>query len=145
MKFPYNNIKNFLPTIDPDSMFLEIGSEREAGSTMFLSDLAAECNVTLHSVDICNHATDTITHNNLVLHTAQGSTWCQHVLPTLNQKISLLYLDNFDIIWDSLMLKGTYESGEWNRQIYNDLKGTHWPEEYTPYHLLSPKHDSCLC
>jgi len=143
MKFPYTTIENFLPAIDSSSIFLEIGSEPDseslrigAGSTAFLSELAAKYNVTLHSVDICNFATDTIKHNNLVLHTAQGSAWCQHVLPTLNQKISLVYLDNFDVIWDSLMLEGTYESVEWNNRIYNDLKGPHWLPEYTPYHLL---------
>lgn len=135
MTFPYSNIEQLLPFIEINSIFLEIGSERGSGSTMFLADLAARHNVTLHSVDICNQPN--LSHPSLVLHTAVGSTWCQQVLPTINQKISLLYLDNFDIVWDSLMLAGTYESGEWNRQIYNDLKGQHWPLDYTPYHLLT--------
>jgi hypothetical protein len=31
---------------------------------------------------------------------AQGSVWAKNIFPTYNKKISCLYLDNFDYIWD---------------------------------------------
>jgi hypothetical protein len=136
MLFPYTTIEKYLPNlIEPGSIFLEIGSERGAGSTVFLSDLAKKYNVTLHTVDLDN-TSDIVPHSNLITHTACGSDWCKTILPTLNKSVSLVYLDNFDIITDNLMAQGNYESSEWNRNVYNDLKGEDWPQDFTPWHKM---------
>jgi hypothetical protein len=137
MTFPYISIENFLPFyINPESIFLEIGSECGAGSTAFLANLAKKYNVTLHSVDIDDKSDLIEVHSSLQLHIAKGSDWCQKVLPTLKKSISFVYLDNFDIIWDTLMTEENFESAEWNSRIYNDLKGELWPQEFTPWHKM---------
>jgi hypothetical protein len=137
MQFDRVLITTHLDKLDADSIFLEIGSSRGPGcSTQELADIAYELGVKLHSVDIRPEIHSEIKHDNVVLHTAVGSEWCESVLPTLGKKIAFLYLDNFDIIWDILMLQDTYETSEWNRSVYDDLKGPSWPEDFTPWHLL---------
>lgn len=94
---PYIYAENFVKQ-QSDAVFVEIGSERGEGSTLFLANLAKNKNTVLHTVDIVEQ---TINHPALIKHVAHGSKWAQEIFPRLNQKISCLYLDNFDWIWDT--------------------------------------------
>lgn len=96
MGTPYLSASKWVKEQD-DSVFVEIGSERGEGSTACLAHLAQQMNTVLHSVDI---VPQTITVPGLICHTGTGSEWCKTIFPTLNKKISCLYLDNFDWVWD---------------------------------------------
>lgn len=85
-----------LQQIEPDSIFLEIGSDRGEGSTKFLADLAQRHGTALHTVDIDKQKTNAIEHSSIVWHTGKGSKWSKTEYPKIGKKISLLYLDNFD-------------------------------------------------
>jgi hypothetical protein len=82
------------------TMMLEIGSDRHEGSTMCLADLALQQEISLYSIDIDTAAASRVKHSAIVWQKDVGSDWCRDVLPTLGKKISVLYLDNFDYIWD---------------------------------------------
>jgi len=99
---PYLEAQNFLPpSIVGNHVFVEIGSDRGEGSTEHLDKLAAKYKTRLYSVDIMpkskNRLESTCVNTEFVV--ATGSTWSKTFY--LNQhNISLLYLDNFDYIWD---------------------------------------------
>lgn len=95
--------KNAIPYIlysDYDTskdIILEIGSERGEGSTEFFDTYSATFNVPFYSVDILDAAKNNLTHlKNTNFQILDGSTWTKEVLPTLNKKIKILYLDNYD-------------------------------------------------
>jgi hypothetical protein len=90
------NLAKDLQQIEPDSIFLEIGSDRSEGSTKFLADLAQKHGTVLHTVDIDKQKTNAIEHSSIVWHTGKGSEWSKTEYPKIGKKISLLYLDNFD-------------------------------------------------
>lgn len=81
-----------------NAVFVEIGSERGEGSTLYLANLAGAMNTKLHTVDIVEQRLE---NPHLVKHVAAGSKWAREVFSTLNLKINFLYLDNFDWIWDN--------------------------------------------
>ena len=95
----FQRVKEFVPDCT-DTIWLEIGSDRYEGSTLFLAELAAQQNVSLYSVDIDTAARRRIGHPAIVWQQALGSEWCKDTLPKVGKKISLLYLDNFDYNWD---------------------------------------------
>jgi hypothetical protein len=83
------NIKN--------DIILEIGSERGEGSTEFFDDYASKFNVPFYSVDLLDNAKNKLTHlKNTNFQISMGSKWAKDILPTLNKKIKILYLDNYD-------------------------------------------------
>lgn len=85
---------------EPDTIWVEIGSDRWEGSTLFFAQEAAQRNIRFHTVDIVTDARRRIQHENITWHQSDGETWCREVLPTLGQKVGLVYLDNFDYNWD---------------------------------------------
>jgi hypothetical protein len=143
-------------SVDPNSVFLEIGSERGEGSTGYLGNLAKYHNVDFFTVDIDDktnadeilkkqwqtfyqnvrdeswtdainidalsttqqsecidlHGWNTIKQNTIdqiqelycqdhvTFYHSSGSDWCKNYKANINRPISLLYLDNFDYIWD---------------------------------------------
>jgi hypothetical protein len=87
-------------TIEPGSIFVEIGSDRGEGSTRFLASQAEMYNTVLYTVDINDYASKTIQHPNVKFFVEPGSSWVKHTWPNIAKKISLLHLDNFDWIWD---------------------------------------------
>ena len=105
------------------SIFLEIGSERDQGSTTYFVDLAKKYNVDFYSVDI-KQDIKKIKHlkknKNFHLQTGfDGTEWCKKVLPTLEKKVSVLYLDNFDYnFWPPTITKNKY----------NNFAGSDWPQ-----------------
>lgn len=82
-----------------DTVWVEIGSERGEGSTLALAGQAQKHGTYLHSVDINDIASKTLSHPALTCWVAPGSQWAEQVFPTIDQKISLLHLDNFDWTW----------------------------------------------
>jgi hypothetical protein len=91
----FNLAKN-LQQIEPNSIFLEIGSERGEGSTKFLADLAQKFGTVLHTVDLDKQKANAFDHPSIVWHTGKGSEWVKTEYPKIGKKISLVYLDNFD-------------------------------------------------
>lgn len=114
----YLCVDQYLDNIDQSGIVLEIGSYRHEGSTEFFARIANIKNMEFHSVDIdVAYAQRRVNDQSIVWHQAAGSQWCKTVLPNLNKKISLLYLDNFDYEWD------IYEHNDWilqQKQQYRD-------------------------
>lgn len=88
-------------SVEPDTVWVEIGSERGEGSTLALAGQAQRWGTHLYSVDIDDYAKNTITHSSLTCYTESGSSWVVNTWPAIAKKISLLHLDNFDWIWNS--------------------------------------------
>ncbi len=85
---------------DPEQIWVEIGSDRWEGSSVFLADLAMSHDIRFHSIDISNLAYNRIQHPNITWHISDGEKWCREVLPATGKKVGLVYLDNFDYTWD---------------------------------------------
>ena len=96
----YKDINNFLPQT-PCGVFVEIGSDRGEGSTQTLAALAQQHNTRLITVDISSKAQSRLSHTlpNTEFVVASGSAWAQEFANT-HTDIAVLYLDNFDYIWD---------------------------------------------
>lgn len=96
----YQSIASYLPE-KPTGVFVEIGSERGEGSTVSLNNLAGQHNTKLISVDISSNAKQIygkqLTNTEFVVES--GSTWAKEFSKEWKD-IALLYLDNFDYIWD---------------------------------------------
>jgi len=93
---PYTHLENINLTTTQDNIVVEIGSENGEGSSVWLHTWAKEHDIDFYSVDV-EHRMREKTHPeiNWVV-TSSGSDWCKNILPTLNKKIKVLYLDNFD-------------------------------------------------
>ena len=96
----YQHIGNYLEPSTP-GVFVEIGSERGEGSTVWLDALAAERNTKLITVDISGkaqgHWADKLPNTEFVVQS--GSDWADNFAHNWTD-IAVLYLDNFDYIWD---------------------------------------------
>lgn len=96
----YQSVTSYLPK-KPTGVFVEIGSERGEGSTISLNKLAGQYNTKLISVDITPNAQQRygrqLAYTEFVI--ASGSEWAKN-FSTVPSDIALLYLDNFDYIWD---------------------------------------------
>lgn len=96
----YQHIGNYLEANTP-GVFVEIGSDRGEGSTTWLDALAAERNTKLITVDVLSkakgHLESKLPNTEFVV--AKGSTWAEEFYKT-GHGVSVLYLDNFDYIWD---------------------------------------------
>lgn len=96
----YKHTSNHLAlAADHQELFVEIGSDVGEGSTHYFSELAAQYNTTLITVDI--EPKDFKNLSNTVAVQATGSTWAKQ-FGSYNKKICCLYLDNFDYDWDVL-------------------------------------------
>ena len=98
---PYSKLENFDLAVDQNNIVLEIGSERGEGSSSWLYAWAKQRNIEFYSVDVEHHThrEQTYPEINWIV-TSSGSDWCKTSLPGLNKKIKVLYLDNFDWIWE---------------------------------------------
>ena len=104
---PYRLLENNFLNLkcSANHIVLEIGSERGSGSSEWLYNWAKLRNMDFHSVDVTNWAINTIKNPKINFHVAQsGSEWCKNMLPLLNKKIKILYLDNFDWICEEWKL-----------------------------------------
>lgn len=96
----YQHIEKFVRAT-PHGLFVEIGSDRWEGSTTCLDNLAQKHNTKLISVDIVPDAQRRLQHScpNTEFVVGIGSKWSADFASN-NPEISVLYLDNFDYIWD---------------------------------------------
>ncbi len=88
------NSKPFISRLGfTDEIIVEIGSDNNEGSTAFFDSYRE-----FHSVDVLEDASIRLSHlKNTHWHVvSSGSDWAQNTLPTLNKKIKILYLDNYD-------------------------------------------------
>ena len=130
----YTQTEQYVIDIPQGNIVVEIGSDRGEGSTAYFANLAKKHNSVLHSVDILPTASDSIQLDNVTWHIAKGSEWASKYM-SVDKKISVLYLDNFDYIWNATR-KDSSPKSLWSRELYNNLKGGSWPEEYVEYDLL---------
>ena len=131
----YRNVSQHIEELEPNTTIVEIGSDRGEGSTIYFAELAKKYSLEFHTVDILDNAKSQNNHLDINWHIAVGSTWCQETYPLIDKKISILYLDNFDYIWD-VTYHGSTPDSMWNEEIYNNLRGESWPEQFTPYNQL---------
>lgn len=95
------HFENLLDWHTSNLMVLEIGSDRGEGSTDDLYNIASQHKVEVTTVDVVDWAKRN--SNNLCINYEvyrSGSAWCAEILPMLNKKIKILYLDNFDWTWN---------------------------------------------
>jgi len=96
----YKQIENYLPNT-VHGVFVEIGSDRGEGSTQYLDRLAAQHSTKLVTVDILSKAKSwletTCTSTEFVV--SDGATWAKEFAQNWTD-VAVLYLDNFDYIWD---------------------------------------------
>ena len=130
----YQQTHELLSHISIDSgEFVEIGSDRLEGSTLYFAELAKKHNTKLHSVDITSEPQSRINHQCIRWHISVGSEWAKNVWPTSAKKISLLYLDNFDYNWNTDIPMNKIKV--WNQEHYDNIKGLDWPK-FTDFNLL---------
>ncbi len=96
----YQHIGTYLePTAN--SVFVEIGSDRGEGSTQWLDAMAADHNKKLITVDVSSKAKSRweTTFVNTEFVVQPGADWAKNFAQS-HTDIDVLYLDNFDYIWD---------------------------------------------
>jgi len=125
----FREVAKYLPDVC-NGVFVEIGSDRLEGSTLFLAELAKTHNTVLHSVDIQTEPQTRIKHESIVWHTSMGSHWCKNQWPQIATNINLLYLDNYDFLYHSIDRKSHFI---WNEKTYHDIKGENWPQKFTEF------------
>lgn len=97
---PYSKLENINLSVDQNNIVLEIGSERGEGSSLWLYQWAKQHNIEFYSVDV-EHGQREREHPEINwIVASSGSDWCKNTLPGLGKKIKVLYLDNFDWIWE---------------------------------------------
>lgn len=96
----YKQIENYLPDT-VHGVFVEIGSDRGEGSTQYLNGLAARHSTKLITVDILSKAKSWLenTCQSTEFVVADGAKWAQEFASNWTD-VAVLYLDNFDYIWD---------------------------------------------
>jgi hypothetical protein len=96
--------------VEPGDVFVEIGSAQGwDGSTHFLNSVARNLGTVLYSVDI-DERSDIFQYVSGVIGVQMsGSQWAKDVFPGLDQKIALLYLDNFDWDWNNQQFQHTVD------------------------------------
>ena len=96
----YQHIGKHLPDT-VHGVFVEIGSDRGEGSTQHLDRLATQHGTKLITVDILSKAKSwlesTCTNTQFVV--ADGAAWAKEFAQNWTD-VAVLYLDNFDYIWD---------------------------------------------
>jgi hypothetical protein len=97
---PYTKLEQINLNIDPDNIVVEIGSEQGEGSSVWLYDWATKYNIEFYSVDVEHRMREKNYPQINWIVASSGSDWCKNMLPSLDKKIKVLYLDNFDWIWD---------------------------------------------
>jgi hypothetical protein len=80
---------------------VEIGSGIAEGSTEYMYNWAKQRNLPFYSIDVDDKTKNVLGNYDINFVIQTGHQWCKDVLPTLGKKIKVLYLDNFDYIWES--------------------------------------------
>ena len=99
---PYTKLENTTLTVDQNNIVLEIGSENGDGSSVWLYEWAKKRNIEFYSVDVEHGKREQDYPEINWVVASSGSDWCKNTLPGLNKKIKVLYLDNFDWIYNTV-------------------------------------------
>ena len=97
---PYTNLENINLTTNQNNIAVEIGSENGEGSSLWLHTWAHKHSIKFYSVDVEHRMRERPYPEINWVVAKLGSIWCKNILPGLNKTIKVLYLDNFDWIWD---------------------------------------------
>jgi hypothetical protein len=98
---PYKKLEQIDLTCNSNNIVVEIGSENGEGSSVWLYEWAKKQDIEFYSVDVEHRLRErTYPYINWIV-AELGSIWCRDILPGLNKTIKVLYLDNFDWVWDS--------------------------------------------
>lgn len=110
----FEKLEKYMPP-QTTGVFVEIGSDRFEGSTSLLAELAKKHNTKLISVDVTNEAQKRLEQklDNVDFVIQTGSEWANEFAQSDN-KIALVYLDNFDYQYD---IKDRYEHKGIQKQI----------------------------
>ena len=94
----YTAIDYYQHLIKTDSIIVEIGSERGEGSSSYFINIADKNKTHFYTVDIVENkiAETEFVHK----YQMSGEQFSTQILPFIGKKISILYLDNFDWMWD---------------------------------------------
>jgi hypothetical protein len=113
----FEKIKN---QIEPNSLFVEIGSDRGSGSTYYLQQLADETRNSFVTVDV-----DSILLNPKIRSvTTSGESWVVNELPKEGKKVGLVFLDNFDWLTSPIAVRqGT--AGPETYNLISEYKNKH--------------------
>ena len=104
MGTPYSLLEEKFSSLDYNSdsdIVVEIGSGTDEGSTEYIYNWAKNRNLPFYSIDISDKTKNMLSNLDINFVIQHGHEWCRDVLPTLGKKIKVLYLDNFDYIWES--------------------------------------------
>ena len=126
----FRQVTKYLPEVC-DGVFIEIGSDRLEGSTMFLAEVANAHKTVLHSIDMQKEPQFRINHESIIWHTEIGSIWCKNKWPEIAKQIDLLHLDNYDFCY--YPLDNNKSHFIWNKKTYHDIKGVDWPQQFTEF------------
>lgn len=102
MGAPYTILDHIQIDCDPDTdVVVEIGSENGEGSSQWLYQWAINRNIKFYSIDV-EHSEREIKYPAIPWVVSEsGSLWCKNILPSLNKSIKVLYLDNFDYMYNT--------------------------------------------
>ena len=99
---PFRFLEKIQDQIDSSGIVLEIGTDRGEGSTPWLWEFCFQNKLDFHTVDIheerCRNIKERI--SSLNVHCMKGEDF----LANTGYKISAVYLDNFDWIWNPIEL-----------------------------------------
>lgn len=113
----FDIIKDFIP----DGIFVEIGCHKFEGSTMYIGDVVEYKKTKMYSIDVDKNALDEIENKPyLTKINKKGEEWLEQDLPNLNEKISVLFLDNFDWFWNDTYPDWTIKMCEEQRSWYKN-------------------------
>lgn len=129
----YQQTHEYITEIEPDTVMVEIGSDRGEGSTLYYANLAEKNNIKLHTVDVLPNSKISAQNASIEWHTCIGSEWCKNIYPSINKKISVMYLDNFDYLWDNDRNDSRIDPDLWNKTTYDAIKGVDWPQDFCEY------------
>lgn len=87
--------------LQKNSCILEIGSENGDGSTRYFYDLSNKYQTPFYTIDVDKKNFD-YAGDLFFVHVCKGQDFLKQRFPTFDKKISILYLDNFDWIWQPL-------------------------------------------
>ncbi|MHA2180330.1 MAG: hypothetical protein ACXAAH_02770 [Promethearchaeota archaeon] len=108
-----------------NGVVVEVGSERNEGSTTFLNNFCKKNDIKFYTIDFDKkqyQKSDKITNGSA--YNMTGEHFFEHIFPPYNEKISFAYLDNFDLIthdgrnWEQR--KGLYKKHGLQMSIHNN-------------------------
>lgn len=100
----YTYASDYLDILQQDNAcIVEVGSENGDGSTRHFFDIALANGVPFYTVDVDTKQFG-YTDKLFMPHVSKGQDFLRDVFPATGKKIAMLYLDNFDWIWQPLSI-----------------------------------------